>query len=300
VERVATDWRTSVTGLVLHHDETAPHAHFSLCGYDLEGEPLSTCIKRGPLRQLQTTGHEVLRHWMPALERGRSRMARLAAGAAPHEVINRQVAELHRDLPGEIAEKRRHLEALEAAIAAGDARLRDQARALEVGKTAREATRRAQAAVIEDRQALEAERSRVEAQKAALAMEKARLAAREQELADRALRSAQEIARDAARTGLAAMAGVLTGTIVFDDARRKWVVKDKALQDRLRPVAPAVLPAVGIVHTWQVEFRKKIADLAPEMQDTLTQDLRATARILAPPEDPDDDDRGPGHDGPGV
>lgn len=35
--RVAANLKTTVTGLVFHLDETARHAHFSLCGYDVTG-----------------------------------------------------------------------------------------------------------------------------------------------------------------------------------------------------------------------------------------------------------------------
>ena len=102
MERMAADLRTTVSGLVLHLDETAKHAHFSLCGYDVDGEPLSTWMGRGVLRDLQTALHEELRAFMPDLERGRSRRARAEAGAAPHELVNRSVDELHTDLPLEI------------------------------------------------------------------------------------------------------------------------------------------------------------------------------------------------------
>jgi hypothetical protein len=60
VARVAADLRTTVTGLVFHLDETARHAHFSLCGYDVTGQPLSTWMGRGVLRELQTALHEEL------------------------------------------------------------------------------------------------------------------------------------------------------------------------------------------------------------------------------------------------
>lgn len=116
VDQIAAAWNTTLTGLVLHRDETAPHAHFSLCGYDTEGEPLSNLIKRGQLHELQTMTHTVLKSYMPDLERGRTRVARLKAGAQQHEVVNRSVAELHHDLPLEIAEKQEELTAIKDAL----------------------------------------------------------------------------------------------------------------------------------------------------------------------------------------
>jgi hypothetical protein len=64
VARVATDLKTTVTGLVFHLDESARHAHFSLCGYDVTGQPLSTWMGRGVLRELQTALHEELQAFM--------------------------------------------------------------------------------------------------------------------------------------------------------------------------------------------------------------------------------------------
>jgi hypothetical protein len=122
VARLAAELKTTVTGLVLHLDESAPHAHFSLCGYDVAGEPLSTWMGRGVLRDLQTALHDELRASMPHLERGRSRRSRAEAGAAPHELVNRSVNELHIDLPFEIAEKQRELASLAEKIRTNQAR----------------------------------------------------------------------------------------------------------------------------------------------------------------------------------
>ncbi|OCX71049.1 hypothetical protein A6M23_12680 [Acidithiobacillus thiooxidans] len=50
-ERLAERLNTTLTGLVVHNDEAAPHAHFQMPGYDLDGVPLSkTVTRRSPAR----------------------------------------------------------------------------------------------------------------------------------------------------------------------------------------------------------------------------------------------------------
>ncbi|NEK87940.1 hypothetical protein GCU60_19560, partial [Blastococcus saxobsidens] len=90
--------------------------------YDVDGQPLSTHMGRGVLRDLQTALHEALQAFMPDLERGRARKARAEAGAAPHELVNRSVAELHTDLPLEIEAKRQELAELKEKILKNEVR----------------------------------------------------------------------------------------------------------------------------------------------------------------------------------
>lgn len=100
---------STLTGLVVHADESAPHAHFQLPAFDLTGHPVSETAKRGVLRELQTITFEVMAQHCPGIERGNSKLNRLKAGASPSEVINRSVAQLHTDLPAEIAAKQAEL-----------------------------------------------------------------------------------------------------------------------------------------------------------------------------------------------
>jgi hypothetical protein len=108
-EAIAARLNTTLTGLVAHGDESAPHAHFQLPAYDLTGHPISEIAKRGALRDLQTITAEVMGRHAPGIERGRSKVDRLMAGASPAEVVNRSVAQLHDDLPAEIAAKEAQL-----------------------------------------------------------------------------------------------------------------------------------------------------------------------------------------------
>lgn len=115
-EAIAKRLNTTLTGLVAHGDESAPHAHFQLPAYDLTGHPISETAKRGALRDLQTITAEVMGRHAPGIERGRSKQDRLKAGASPAEVVNRSVAQLHDELPIEIAEKEARLAELNAKI----------------------------------------------------------------------------------------------------------------------------------------------------------------------------------------
>ena len=115
-EAIAKRLNTTLTGLVAHGDESAPHAHFQLPAYDLTGHPISETAKRGALRDLQTITAEVMGRHAPGIERGHSKLDRLKAGATPAEVVNRSVAQLHDELPIEIAEKEARLVELNAKI----------------------------------------------------------------------------------------------------------------------------------------------------------------------------------------
>ena len=151
-EAVARRLGTDLTGLVVHRDESAPHAHFQLVGYCRDGTPVSTVstvAKRGALRDLQTLAAEVMGRHAPGIERGFSKIARLQGGATPAEVVHRSVAELHDELPHEIAALRAQVAGLEGERAAAE----DKARRNEA--LARKAEAKAQRA-----EAADAERAR--------------------------------------------------------------------------------------------------------------------------------------------
>lgn len=131
-EAIAKRLNTTLTGLVVHSDESAPHAHFQLPAYDLTGHPISETAKRDVLRDLQTITGEIMGRHAPGIERGWSKLDRLKAGATPAEVVNRSVAQLHDELPLEIAAKEAKLAELEAKIEKNE---RLAARALEKAAT---------------------------------------------------------------------------------------------------------------------------------------------------------------------
>lgn len=122
-EAVAARLNTSLHGLVVHLDESTIHAHFTLCGYDRDGHPLSKSTRPGILSELQDLTAEVMGRHCSGIERGHRYGDRLAAGANWADVVHRSVHELHRDLPRDLAAKRAELGQLAEAEAAAAARV---------------------------------------------------------------------------------------------------------------------------------------------------------------------------------
>jgi predicted nucleic acid-binding Zn-ribbon protein len=106
---IANEANTTLEGLVYHLDETSGHAHVTWCGYDLDGEPLSSTMKRGMLSRFQDRLAEVMAKHCPGIERGKLKSQRIEAGAELSETLHRSVRELHEDLPKEIAAKQAEL-----------------------------------------------------------------------------------------------------------------------------------------------------------------------------------------------
>ena len=216
-EAAASRLGTTLTGLVVHCDESAPHAHFQLVGYCLDGTPVSQVAKRGPLRDCQTLAAEIMGRHAPGIERGFSKADRLRGGDSPADVVHRSVAELHDRLPEEIVtlraqvaglenerasaeEKARRNEALarKAEAKAGEAQAADAERARKAARTLEAYERRGAAAHAEaERLEGEAEalRGRLAALEAALARAEETDRARAAE--HRAAAEAEAVARDA-------------------------------------------------------------------------------------------------------
>lgn len=103
---VADRLNTTLVGLVIHRDETAPHAHFTLPSYDMDGNPLTKTVKRATLSDLQDVIAVAFQKYAPDIERGRSVVDRAAAGATSAEMVHKSVRELHAALPAELEAKR--------------------------------------------------------------------------------------------------------------------------------------------------------------------------------------------------
>lgn len=101
-KKVAEKFDTKLKGLVVHCDESALHAHFQVLGMGENGVVLSSLVKRGALRDVQTIAAEVMGEYAPGIERGTSRIKRLEDGETYAETVHRQVNTLHHDLPIEI------------------------------------------------------------------------------------------------------------------------------------------------------------------------------------------------------
>ncbi len=101
-EAIAKRVGSTLSGLVAHRDESAPHAHFQMPAFDLNGKPLNQTIKRNVTRDIQTIASDVIKQHVQTIERGRDKYVRLANGADYADVINKAVSRLHTELPLEI------------------------------------------------------------------------------------------------------------------------------------------------------------------------------------------------------
>lgn len=118
---IAEKMGTTLEGLVSHGDETAPHAHFTCPAYDMNGLPLTSTVKRGMLRDIQTLTAEVMGRHCAGIERGKSRYTRLEAGADYAETVHKSVKELHETLPADIEAKQAELDGLISDVAKAQA-----------------------------------------------------------------------------------------------------------------------------------------------------------------------------------
>lgn len=103
---------TDIAGLVIHRDESAPHAHFTLFGYTPDGSPVSGRIKKQLLSQAQDTAANA--YCDLGIKRGKNLGDRLADGDDASQTINRSVRQLHNDLPAELAQAQAKVDAVRA------------------------------------------------------------------------------------------------------------------------------------------------------------------------------------------
>lgn len=121
-QAIAQKMGTTLEGLVSHGDETATHAHFTCPAYDMNGLPLTSTVKRGMLREIQTLTAEVMGRHCAGIERGKPRYARLDGGADYADTVHKSVKELHETLPADIEAKQAELGGLISDVAEAQAR----------------------------------------------------------------------------------------------------------------------------------------------------------------------------------
>ncbi|RJG15085.1 hypothetical protein D4A39_16720, partial [Alcanivorax profundi] len=217
----------------------------------------------------------------------RARKARAEAGAAPHELVNRSVAELHTDLPLEIEAKRQELAELKEKI------LKNEVRAEKARAKAEQDEDRAEKALknaeIYERRASEAEGKveGLEAQIIALerveAAKGAAEAARDQALeaqkgAESRAEAAESRMKDLETGGVAAIneaasvaaqaaAAVITGGLYQNDQGKWKVGEGSPSAERLKPLWKHLRPALEWVALWWDDVRGKVTALPePEQQ----------------------------------
>jgi hypothetical protein len=116
-QEIAAQLKTSLEALVVHLDETATHAHFTMRAYNDDGEPISNATRLGDMSELQDLAAEVMQRYAPEIERGNKKKARLEAGANYPDTLHRTVKQLHEDLPHEKAMLEAEIEAMSQEIA---------------------------------------------------------------------------------------------------------------------------------------------------------------------------------------
>lgn len=115
-QEIAALLKTSLEALVVHLDETATHAHFTMRAYNDHGEPISNATRLGDMSTLQDLAAEVMQRYAPEIERGNKKKARLKAGAKYSDTLHRTVKQLHEDLPREKAALEAEIEAMSQEI----------------------------------------------------------------------------------------------------------------------------------------------------------------------------------------
>lgn len=104
---VSEHCKTEITGLVVHRDESALHAHFQMPAINKHGQPISkSSIDYAALQDI--AGKEVAEY---GISRGKKKSERMKDKEIDSKHIHRTVKELHDDLPGELAQKKKEISA---------------------------------------------------------------------------------------------------------------------------------------------------------------------------------------------
>lgn len=133
-----------VTGLVVHRDEAALHAHVQMPAYTAAGQRLTAVLTPALCSELQDIAGAA---WEPlGITRGKKKSQRIADGEPESRWVHRTVKQLHQDLPGELEALNSEQKRLKTVIQK-NARLAERAQAAAKGRTeaAKKAAKRLQA-----------------------------------------------------------------------------------------------------------------------------------------------------------
>lgn len=101
-ERIAERADRDLIGLVVHRDEAAPHAHFTLRGYKLGADGKEQPLRLGKKDTAELQDIAAAEVASLGIERGKPKAQRIADGEDRSTYIHRSVKQLHEDLPREI------------------------------------------------------------------------------------------------------------------------------------------------------------------------------------------------------
>jgi hypothetical protein len=269
-ERIAQECDTSVRALVVHGDETAPHAHVVWDCRSTDGTPMSRIMKGS---RLQDIAAEVIREFAPGIVRGVRKSDRIARGEPAAAIYNRSVRQLHADLPIELAAAQARVDEMQARVMTLEGRV---AQLTEKEQKRLETYRRRLEARQRELDELERTRDEVSSDilQTGMALEEQRAEAdrREAQLNERAAdldrreAAIDETVRAASEAAAKAVVGVITG-----DVRRTegggWQVRDAEV---VRPIWRAIAPTVERLADWWQRLRPRVEALPdPERDDLL-------------------------------
>lgn len=120
-EEIAKRLQTSLTGLVVHLDEAANHAHFQCVGVKFDGSPVSEIAGRGAMIDIQTIAATVMGRHAPGIERGKSRWTRIAEGEDYADTIYKSGQQMRETLPDELAALTAKIDAAQAKLQKNEA-----------------------------------------------------------------------------------------------------------------------------------------------------------------------------------
>lgn len=120
-QRIADELDTDLTGLVVHRDESALHAHYQMPSYDRQGNSIADKTKRAQSKRLQDIVGEVF--GVLGIKRGTPKSERIDRGDDASKTIHRNVRRLHEDLPGEIRELEKKVENYQKLLEKSEAKL---------------------------------------------------------------------------------------------------------------------------------------------------------------------------------
>lgn len=111
---IAESLGTTAVGLTAHRDESALHFHGFFLGVKMDGKKLNP--NKSDCRRIQDAAAKPFNSL--GIKRGKSKELWIEEGAEPSRYINRSVAELHSDLPLELAQAQAQVQAALAEVAA--------------------------------------------------------------------------------------------------------------------------------------------------------------------------------------
>lgn len=112
-ERIARESGHPLIGLVVHRDESAIHAHFTLRGFRFEGgKEVPWRFPANFMSVVQDAAAEEVASL--GIERGKRKIERIRDGEPKSRWVHKSVRELHNDLPNEIADLKKQIDAVEA------------------------------------------------------------------------------------------------------------------------------------------------------------------------------------------